>query len=142
VWRTVSRVGLLLLPLLAALAVLLRRRVRGAPDAGAAAARGALDDFRRQAAAQGTDMSVAFAELLATLLRCPPAAVVSPDLADRLVAAGVPAGLARRTATLLESLVLLRFGGEPRPGVAGEALVLADELAAWFEQRPAPGAAA
>ncbi len=62
-------------------------------------------------AAEGDAIAGALAEYLAVRLRCPPAAVVGPDLAERLVRAGVDAGLARETAELLEELVAARYGG-------------------------------
>jgi hypothetical protein len=113
--------------LAAALAILLWRRARrrGAPAPGPAAA------FRAHV---GTDVAAAFTEYLAARLRCPSAAVIAPDLPARLAAAGVPAALATRTATLLEELVAARYGGtvsDDRTEASAQALV--EELEASFQ---------
>jgi hypothetical protein len=50
---------------------------------------------------------------LAARLRCSTAAVIAPDLAQRLETADVPADLSARAASLLKRLVAARYGGAP-----------------------------
>jgi hypothetical protein len=83
-----------------------RARDRAEPDPLDAA-----EAFRTRSGDPDADLATAFAEYLSVRLRCPQAAVIAPDLAERLVAAGVPADLASRAATLLEGLVAARYGG-------------------------------
>ena len=72
--------------------------------------------------APGADPTRVLTEALAEHLGVEPAAVVGPGLGARLVAAGVEADLAARTARTLEALVGARFGGTAekpaRPDVA------------------------
>ncbi len=81
------------------------------------------------------DPGKALADFLAARLRCPPAAVIAPDLPAKLEAAGVTAELAERTAVLLQELVARRYDGghgeEIEDGGGGDAAVVAslvDEL--------------
>ncbi len=112
--------------------LLKRRLTRGRPSASgppggdrAARVRTAAAAFEGAAAAEGADLSTALANFLAAALDCPPAAVVSPDLAARLRAAGVPADGSTRTAALLERLVAARYGGgPPDPGSRAEAAAM------------------
>ena len=76
-----------------------------------------------------SDLAAAFTEYLAARLRCPAASVIAPDLPARLTAAGVHAELADRAATLLESLVAERYGGETGDRTA-EARAVVGELEA------------
>jgi hypothetical protein len=71
----------------------------------------AVEAYRREAADEETDAGHALSGFVAACLDCPPAAVIAPDLAQRLEAEDVPAELAQRTATLLEGLVGARYGG-------------------------------
>lgn len=90
----------------------------------------------RERAAQG-EAGDAFVHFLAARLECSPAAVISPDLADRLVAAGAPADLARRCGALVERTTAARYGGDATgEGDAREAAALAEALTA----APARGA--
>jgi len=79
-----------------------RRRV----DPGEAA-----QAFHTQAAATGADLERIFTEYLGVRLGCPAAAVISPDLEQRMKAAGIAPDIAARTARLIESLVAARYGG-------------------------------
>ena len=81
----------------------------------------AAEIFHEHAA---TDLTGALTEFLAAVLSCSPAAVISPDLADRLVAAGVSRDLAERAGALVADLVGARYGGES----GGEELRRATEL--------------
>jgi hypothetical protein len=92
----------------AAGAAWLRRRARRAAPVDPRALRVAR---ARSALARDGDRAEAFAELLAAHLDCPAAAVIGPDLARRLEAAGIPAALAARVAATLERLVEVRYGG-------------------------------
>jgi oxygen tolerance protein BatD len=96
--------------LLAAIALLVvrRRAARRCIDPATVRAEAAAATFRRDVDADPASALVAY---LAARLRCEEAAVISPDLSRRLVAAGVGEDLARRTAALVERLVATRFGG-------------------------------
>jgi hypothetical protein len=111
--------------LASAVAILLWRRARrrDSPAPGPAAA------FRARV---GTDVAEALTEYLAARLRCPPAAVITPDLPARLAAAGVSASLAARTATLLEVLVAARYGGTASADRSEDARTLVEELESSF----------
>lgn len=112
---------------LAVVAVLVRRRTRGrdAVESHGKHVRDAAAAFRARA---GTSDAEAFAAFLAACLDCPPAAVVSPDLAARLVAAGAPPEVAARAASLLERLVAARYGGEPSTDDASAARAVVEEI--------------
>jgi hypothetical protein len=109
--------------------VLLRRTRREPPPdpaeertrAAGAALRAALEE------ADG-DAADALAEYLAARLGCAPAAVISPDLADRLRDVGVAEGPAGRAASLLERLVGARYGGQKTDGAREEGRALLREL--------------
>ncbi len=95
----------------AAIAFLLarsRRRVE-LPDPHRVRVTGALEKLRRTG--PGPGLADAFAEFLAAYLRCPPAAVIGPDLPARLAEEGLAPGLATRAAETLERLVAARYGG-------------------------------
>lgn len=126
---------------LAVAAVLWRARLRDrsvSPDD--ARARGAASAFRSALAAGATDPSNAFAEYVAAHLRCPAAAAIAPDLADRLAAAGVQRALAKRAADFLERCVADRYRGpfalpatgDGAPDRRREAAALVDELEPVF----------
>lgn len=104
--------GLLLVA--AAGAVVVRLRARSAraapPDPEAVRVREAFAGLRARTANGGADPAAALADFLAAYLRCPPAAVIGPDLAARLAAKGFPEDLASRTAATLERLVAARYG--------------------------------
>jgi hypothetical protein len=112
----------------------------------AAAAAPAPSPVRAAAAALRTgvrdgDPQTAFAEFLGACLGVPTAAVIAPDLAARLAAAGVPGPAAARAASLLDSLVAARYGGGPAAGDARAAvLASAAEIEAALD-RPVGGAA-
>jgi hypothetical protein len=115
------------LVLAVALAVLLwaRARRRRAPEPDPAAA------FHAHV---GTDVAAALTAYLAARLQCRPAAVIGPDLAARLAAAGVPDSLATRTALLLEGLVATRYGATaPEDRAEDDARALVEELEAAFQ---------
>jgi len=84
--------------------------------------------FRGRVAGADEDLEAALAEYLATHLGCAPAAVISPDLAERLAAAGVPENLAARTATLIAGLVATRYGGEGNGDGRDAAIEVVGEL--------------
>jgi len=82
-----------------------------------------------------------FARYLATLLGCPEAAVIAPDLGARLEARGVPRELAARAAALLDARVAARYGG-PEAAASEEryreeARAIVDAISA--SRRGAPG---
>jgi hypothetical protein len=125
------RVAALVAALLAATGLLLWRRARrrGARDA----ARDAAAACRAQLGQAGADPAAALAAFLAAHLRCPTAAVITPNLQPRLTAAGVPAALAARTAALLEQLVAARYGAAASDDSAiAAARALVDELEVTF----------
>lgn len=106
----------------------LRKRERDRIDPLGVRARKAAARFREEA---GKDPAQPFAAYLAARLRCPDAAVISPDLSTRLSSEGVPADLSQRAAALLDRLVSNRYGSE-RPGTVEEAAVLVDALESAF----------
>jgi hypothetical protein len=75
-----------------------------------------------------TDLVGALTDYLAARLACPAAAVIGPDLAARLAAAGVPEPAAACGAELMERLVGARYGGTPEPGDRAAADALVAEL--------------
>ena len=91
-------------------------------------ARAAAAEFRAQTAAPGADLAGAFAAYLAARLDCASAAVIAPDLAQRLVTAGIPDALAARAAALLERLVAARYGGSPSSTDSAAAAATVEEL--------------
>jgi len=108
--------------------VLVRRaRAKRASDDETPHVRDAAAAFR--ALVDGDDAD-AFAAFLAACLRCPSAAVISPDLGARLVAAGAPADVADRAAALLERLVAARYGGDASADDASAARAVGDEIEA------------
>lgn len=104
--------GGLLLPWLLAAVVLLRR---------GAQRRGALPEVRirraalrlRRSVARGGNPRAALAACAAEVLDVPLAAVIGPDLEQRLCDAGVRPPEARACATLLRALVGASYGGPP-----------------------------
>jgi hypothetical protein len=97
----------------AALVVAIRRR--RARARASAAGPTALDVLRTSLVRPEADVEGAFTAYAAAVLRCPPAAVVGPDFAARLAAAGVDGRRARRAADLVEALVASRYGGSAAP---------------------------
>ncbi|MEN8150367.1 MAG: BatD family protein [Planctomycetota bacterium] len=81
--------------------------------------------FREQAE---IDLTKALTAYLATVLSCAPAAVISPDLAERLRAVGVERALAERAGTLVADLVGARYGGEADGDELRRGTELVDEL--------------
>ncbi len=126
--------GALAAPVLlaAGLFLLVRRRERDLADPLGVRARGAAAAFRAEA--RGKNLADAFAEYLSARLRCPPAAVIGPGLAERLETAGVPDELRRRIAGAVERLVSARYRGSGRAAAADEteARALVGELEALF----------
>jgi hypothetical protein len=109
-------VAVALMAVTALLVLRVRRRYRlrtEALDERALRARQAAQTFHALAARPGADMADAFAAVLAARLDVPPAAVVSPDLADRLVRSGISPDVADQAARTLEALVGARYGGLP-----------------------------
>ncbi|PIE22531.1 MAG: hypothetical protein CSA62_11765 [Planctomycetota bacterium] len=86
----------------------------------------------------GADWVEPWCEYLGARLRCPGAAVISPDLAQRLVAAGLPESLAERSAKLIDKLLGARY----RRAAAPELLAEEGELLGQVEQAFAEQAAA
>jgi hypothetical protein len=66
--------------------------------------------FTRRVEDPDVDLAQAYLEFLAVLLDCAVPAVAGTRLADRLVAAGVPADLAARSAATLERVLAARAG--------------------------------
>lgn len=69
-----------------------------------------------------------WSEYLGARLRCPAAAVIAPDLEERLRAAGLPEALAHRTRTLLDRLVAARYRRAPSPEFVAAERDLVGEL--------------
>ncbi len=79
-----------------------------------------------------SDLATGLTEYLASRLNCPPAAVITPDLARRLERAKIPFALAERTASTLNALVATRYGGSQAPVDADEVRRLIAELERVF----------
>jgi len=88
-----------------------RRRDRDRADPARVRAREAAARFRREIASPSADPASAFAGYLADRLSCSPAAVIAPDLEDRLAARGLDRDLARRAASRLTRAIESRYGG-------------------------------
>jgi len=118
-----------------------RRATARLADPAAGDAADALDHCRR---ATGAELAPALADYLAARLRCPPAAVIAPDLAARLAAAGVPPPLAARAAAALTELTGARYrtrtpdGARPAGAASIGALVAELEDAFSAAARAAP----
>lgn len=99
-------------PWLLALGLLfwLRARERDRLDPAGARARTASARFRSCLKRCDCDPAQAFAAYLAARLRRPDAAVIAPDLEDKLLGAGIPNKTADRAAALLAELVAKRYG--------------------------------
>jgi hypothetical protein len=124
----------------AALALLVAIKVYSRSRTRAAERRAAVEAFRTRTAAPGADLADALAEFLAARLACPAASVITPDLAQRLTAAGVAEDVALRAAALLERLVAARYGGGPAPdGAVREAQQIVDALDAAPPRRAVEG---
>jgi len=78
--------------------------------------RGAYLRCTAELARPDTDPAQALTEYLAARLGCAAAAVITPDLAERLVARGIPAPVAKATASALERLVAARYGATEASG--------------------------
>jgi hypothetical protein len=124
--------GLAALLVVGGVVIVVWRVVRGRPDAPEPTP---AEVFRERVAGPDADLEAALAAYLAEHLGCPTAAVISPDLAERLVAAGVPEDLAARTAALVAGLVAERYGGEGDGGGTAEARELVRELDAALADR-------
>ncbi len=131
---------LTLLGLLAAWFWFLRRnRTSGLADPAGARARGALEVFCGNIARDEADPAMAFAEFLAARLGCPAAAVIAPDLPQRLLAAGVPTALAERATLALRRWVAARYGAADAEQEDRDALAaLAAELDPAFRASERP----
>jgi hypothetical protein len=136
--------------LAAFLFVVQRSARRGAASPDSAGGRGgsrssAAAEFRARVAAPDADVAAAFIDYLAARLGVAPAAVVSPDLADRLERSGVPRELAASVAARLAVLVAARYAGGAASPAAGPSDAAAD-VARLVEQLerldfgPRPGA--
>jgi hypothetical protein len=80
------------------------------------------------------DVADAFAAFLGACLGVPAAAVIAPELAARLAAAGVPVDTAGRAAALLDGLVAARYGGAPAaPDARAAVLAAAAEIESAFD---------
>jgi hypothetical protein len=134
-------VGVLGAPWLLAIGLLLRLRAleRNRRDPAGVRARNAATAFRVNAQQPGLDLAAAFAEFLAARLRCPAAAVIDPNLEDRLTGAGLRADLAVRTADLLKGLVAANYGSSVKEEETAHVLHLVNEIEAAFlagEEQP------
>jgi hypothetical protein len=129
-----SLVGALLAPWVAGFAFAAWRtaRARRCRDPVELRARAAAPLFLARARAGGADLRRSFAEYLAARLRCSPSAVVAPELAARLAAAGVPQPLAARAAAMLDELEGARFGRWTPATTGSEASAMVRELEAAF----------
>lgn len=116
-----------------------RAREREGADADRTRTRGAAEAFHARAGDPRADPGEALAEFLAAHLSCPTAAVITPDLATRLEAAGVPAELAARTAAQLAALVAARYGGSAPSRSSPAVRELVDELERSFRGRGGGG---
>jgi tetratricopeptide (TPR) repeat protein len=88
----------------------LARRARRRADVVGSRVRGALRGFQR-AVAKGRDPADALIAYLADRLAVAEAAVIGPDLRQRLVQAGVEAELAREVHEQIDRAVAARYGG-------------------------------
>jgi len=116
----------------AVLLVRMRSRERDRSHPEEARARAAARAFRANAVAEGSDVAAALTEYLAARLGCGLPAVITPDLALRLRRARIDAGLAQRSASLLERLVAAGYGGRRSPDDSSAACALVDELEKSF----------
>lgn len=115
--------------------VILRKREDDLANPERVRARGAAAAFRAANAAPGADATEAFATYLAAKLACAPAAVVSPDLAQRLAARGIDAQLAQRAADALDRAVASRYaGGAAGAAAGGDFGALVAELEPQFDR--------
>ena len=124
-------------PWLLALALyrLLRVRERNRADPEGLRARKAAARFRARIARRDTEPDLVLAEYLAARLRRPDAAVITPDLAARLTAAGVDEDLARETAEWMTALTAARYGGGSGDADPNRLTELVDRLEARFVER-------
>lgn len=112
-----------------------RARAAAAVPPSVARALAAAAAFRAHAARPDADGAEAFAEFLAARLGSTSAAVIGPDLAARLSAAGAPEDLASQTAATLERLVAARYA---RAGAKAEAAEGLETLVAALERALRP----
>jgi hypothetical protein len=110
----------------AAIGILLRSRAKARVDR--AVEPDPAEVFKAALDRPGADLAGAFTDYLATILAVPAAAVIGPDLPDRLAAAGVPPGVCARAADLVETLVGSRYGGEAEEGLETEVRAVVIEL--------------
>ncbi len=113
-----------------------RARLRAAQDHLGRRARGAAAAFGAQLGSS-SDPATAFTTYLAARLRCAPAAVISPDLRERLTAARVPADLAARTVAAIDALVAARYGSLRHDDVASTTTSLVGALERAFAEADA-----
>lgn len=109
-----------------------RARERDRRDPSGVRARNASSAFAAQIQGADSDLADAFAEFLAAKLRCPQAAVIAPDLSQRLQTAGVSENLSKRAADMLDSLIASRYGGRPSAQNTQSAQTLVQEIEAAF----------
>jgi hypothetical protein len=114
-----------------------RDRLRGDPLG--VAARGAHAALTLALARPGSDPAAAFANYVAARLRCPPAAVVGPQLLERLRKAGIAPDLATDAGALLRELGARRYGGDAVEDAQARVRSAADALEAAFlsSEKPA-----
>lgn len=96
--------------LAAASATWLRRRERDRLDPKAARSRRARSRFRLQMRGGRATVEEALVGYLAAKLATSEAAIVTPDLAERLEARGISRDLAQRTGELVEGMISERYG--------------------------------
>ena len=119
---------------LAVLALALGRR-RATPGEEEAPARAATA-LEAELAGEEVDVLAAFTRYLARLLDCPPPAVESPDLAARLVRAGLSRDAAARAKELFDRLLAARYGDVAAAGAPPPDAVELRELARDAASRP------
>jgi len=129
-WRHPPTLFAVLLALALVVGTLLRRR-RGVEtdDPADARLRAAASALCSATNSPESDLAGAFADYLAARLDCPAAAVIAPDLAERLTRAGVASDLSRDAAARLKQLVAAEYGGAPTTDAERDAtLALFDRL--------------
>ena len=87
-----------------------RARKRSLADVAGRRARGAWRRFQK-ALNDGNEPLDGLVDYLADRLGCEPAAVIGPDLEDRLVAAGIDAAQAKQVRELVDAGIAARYGG-------------------------------
>jgi len=108
-----------------------RRHSRLRTAAESERAHAAASAFRARVKRDHVDTTAALSEFVAQKLDRPAAAVITPDLAQHLVQAGVDHDLAARTAAALERLLAARYGGAAPPDLDSLARLVAELEAAF-----------